>query len=75
MGLLDRLRGGHGESSRHVEAEATTQPVCLLGGQDDLEVVGELASGCSVGSVWGDRRRPDPPPHCGCAGSRADEPV
>jgi hypothetical protein len=41
MGLLDRLRGGHGESSRHVEAEATSQPVCLLDGHDDLEVVGE----------------------------------
>ncbi len=41
MGLLDRLRGGHGESSRHVEVEATTQPVSLLDGHDDLEVVGE----------------------------------
>jgi hypothetical protein len=43
MGLLDRLRGGRRESSVSTRHEATAVSVSLLGGQDDLEVVGELA--------------------------------
>jgi hypothetical protein len=43
MGLLDRLRGGRGGSSEPTVVEATAQSVCLLGGHEDLEVVGELA--------------------------------
>jgi hypothetical protein len=75
MGLLDRLRGRR-ESSVPARAETTAVSVSLLGGQDDLEVVGELAYqdalwGLSGGTV-GDRIRP---PHRGGAGSRAYEPV
>src|SRR5436309_8378826 len=43
MGLLDRLGGGRRESSAPTRHEATAVSVSLLGGQDDLEVVGELA--------------------------------
>src|SRR5713101_9175022 len=43
MGLLDRLRGGRRESSVSTRQEVTAVSVSLLGGQDDLEVVGELA--------------------------------
>jgi hypothetical protein len=42
MGLLDRLRGGH-QSSVPEPSVPAIAPVCLLGGQEDLEVVGELA--------------------------------
>lgn len=42
MGLRDRLRARHAASSS-VRAERPTVPVSLLGGQDDLEVVGESA--------------------------------
>lgn len=42
MGLRDRLRTRHRASSS-VQAERSTVPVFLLGGQDDLEVVGESA--------------------------------
>ena len=42
MGLLDRLRGRRG-ASVSAEAEPPAVSVALLGGQDDLEVVGELA--------------------------------
>jgi len=42
MGLLDRLRGGRG-SSVPSRPEAAVVSVFLRGGQDDLEVVGELA--------------------------------
>jgi hypothetical protein len=42
MGLLDRLMGRRG-SSVSARAETPSVPVFLLGGQDDLEVVGELA--------------------------------
>jgi HIRAN domain-containing protein len=60
MGLLDRLRGRR-ESSVPARAETTAVSVSLLGGQDDLEVVGELAYqdalwGLSGGTV-GDRIR------------------
>lgn len=43
MGLLDRLRGGRRESSGPAPVETTVVSVSLLGGQDDLEVVGERA--------------------------------
>jgi len=61
MGLLDRLRGGRRGSSGPVRVEATAVSVSLLGGQDDLEVVGERAYqeilwGLSGGTV-GDRIR------------------
>ena len=60
MGLLDRLRGRR-ESSVPARAETSAVSVSLLGGQDDLEVVGELAYqdalwGLSGGTV-GDRIR------------------
>src|SRR5262249_46572532 len=42
MGLLDRLRGGRGWSAS-ARAAAPGGSVSLLDGQDDLEVVGELA--------------------------------
>ena len=42
MGLLDRLRGGRG-SSVPARLETTAVSVFLRDGQDDLEVVGELA--------------------------------
>ena len=42
MGLLDRLRGGR-KPSASKRAEAPVARVSLLAGQDDLEVVGELA--------------------------------
>jgi hypothetical protein len=42
MGLLDRLRGGRG-SLVAAQAEPRVSAVFLLGGHDDLEVVGELA--------------------------------
>jgi len=42
MGLLDRLRGRRA-SSVPARLETTSVSVSLLGGQDDLEVVGELA--------------------------------
>ena len=43
MGLLDRLRGGRREYSGPAPVETTAVSVSLLGGQDDLEVVGERA--------------------------------
>ncbi len=43
MGLLDRLRGGRRGSSGPARVETTAVSVSLLGGQDDLEVVGERA--------------------------------
>jgi hypothetical protein len=53
MGLLDRLRGSR--------AEAPPVSVFLLGGQDDLEVVGELAYQAALwrlcGGTLGDRVR------------------
>jgi hypothetical protein len=42
MGLLDRLRGGR-KASASERAQAPVARVRLLAGQDDLEVVGELA--------------------------------
>src|SRR5260221_14774582 len=62
MGLLNRLRGGRGSSvSARVEPPAV--PVSLLGGQDDLEVVGELAYQAVLwrlcGGTVGDRVRCD----------------
>ena len=42
MGLLDRLRSGR-QPSVPEGSGPTTASVCLLGGQEDLEVVGELA--------------------------------
>jgi hypothetical protein len=62
MGLLDRLRGGR-ESSVPVRAETSAVSVYLLGGQDDLEVVGELAYQAVLwrlcGGTLGDRVRSD----------------
>ena len=62
MGLLDRLRGGRG-SSMPVRAETSAVSVYLLGGQDDLEVVGELAYQAVLwrlcGGTLGDRVRCD----------------
>ena len=43
MGLLDRLRSGRREPSVSTRHEATAVSASLLDGQDDLEVVGELA--------------------------------
>jgi len=62
MGLLDRLKGGRGPSVPGRTAAAVA-PVCLLGGQEDLEIVGELAYQADLwqlcrGSV-GDRIRCD----------------
>ena len=62
MGLLDRLRGGRG-SSMPVRAGTSAVSVYLLGGQDDLEVVGELAYQAVLwrlcGGTLGDRVRCD----------------
>jgi hypothetical protein len=62
MGLLDRLRGGR-VSSVPVRAEMAAVSVCLLGGQDDLEVVGELVYQAALwrlcGGILGDRVRCD----------------
>ena len=60
MGLLNRLRGGR-SSSGPARLETTTVSAPLLDGQDDLEVVGELAYqdvlwGLAGGTV-GDRIR------------------
>jgi hypothetical protein len=58
MGLLDRLKGGRGPL---VPVRAVT--VSLLGGQDDLEVVGELAYQAALwrlcGGTPGDQIRRD----------------
>lgn len=43
MGLLDRLRGVRRGSAGPARVETTAVSVSLLGGQDDLEVVGERA--------------------------------
>ncbi len=64
MGLLNRLRGGRGSSvSARVEPPAV--PVSLLGGQDDLEVVGELAYQAGLwrlcGGTVGDMPEPTNP--------------
>lgn len=63
MGLLDRLRGGHGGSSGPAKANTTTHTVYLLDGHDDLEVVGELAHQDVLwrlsGGTVGDRVRHD----------------
>jgi hypothetical protein len=60
MGLLRRLRGGRG-SSVPARLETTAVSVSLLGGQDDLEVVGELAYQDALwrlsGGTVGDRIR------------------
>jgi hypothetical protein len=60
MGLLDRLRGGRA-SSVPARLETTSVSVSLLGGQDDLEVVGELAYQDGLwrlsGGTLGDRIR------------------
>lgn len=60
MGLLDRMRGGRGPSVS-TRLEATAASVSLLGGQDDLEVVGELAYQEALwrlsGGILGDRIR------------------
>ena len=62
MGLLDRVRGRRG-SSVPVRAETGTATVSLLNGQDDLEVVGELAYQAALwrlcGGTLGDRVRCD----------------
>src|ERR1043166_9129765 len=62
MGLLDRMRGRHG-SSVPVRAKPAAATVSLLGGQDDLEVVGELAYQVGLwrlcGRTLGDRVRCD----------------
>src|SRR5260221_8102696 len=61
MGLLDRLKGRG--SSISAPAEPRAVPVSLLGGQDDLEVVGELAYQAVLwrlcGGTVGDRVRCD----------------
>src|SRR5690348_3570504 len=61
MGLLDRLRGGRRESSMPMRHEATAVSVSVPGGQDDLEVVGELAYQDALwrlsGGMLGDRIR------------------
>ena len=61
MGLLDRLRGGRRESSVPAWHDATAVSVSLLGGRDDLEVVGELAYQDALwrlsGATPGDRIR------------------
>lgn len=58
MGLLDRLRGGRTSS---VSERAPVASVSLLGGQEDLEVVGELAYQSALwqlcGGTVGDRVR------------------
>jgi HIRAN domain len=61
MGLLDRLRSRRRESSVSTRHEAAAVSVSLLGGQDDLEVVGELAYQDALwrlsGGTLGDRIR------------------
>ena len=61
MGLLDRLKSGRREASVSRRHEATAVSVSLLGGQDDLEVVGELAYQDALwrlsGGTFGDRIR------------------
>jgi hypothetical protein len=61
MGLLDRLRAGRRESSVSTRHEATAVSVSVLDGQDDLEVVGELAYQDALwrlsGGTLGDRIR------------------
>jgi hypothetical protein len=61
MGLLDRLRSGRREASASTRHEATAVSVSVLGGQDDLEVVGELAYQDALwrlsGGTLGDRIR------------------
>ena len=61
MGLWDRLRGGRRESSVSTRYETTAVSVSVLGGQDDLEVVGELAYQDALwrlsGATLGDRIR------------------
>src|SRR5216683_890672 len=62
MGLLDRLRGARG-SLVSAQVEPLAAPVSLLGGQDDLEVVGELAYQAALwrlcGGTVGERVRRD----------------
>jgi len=62
MGLLDRLRGRRGASAS-AQAEPPAVSAALLGGQDDLEVVGELAYQDALwrlcGGTIGDRIRCD----------------
>src|SRR5260370_25977022 len=62
MGLLDRLRGGR-RSLVSAQVEPLAAPVSLLGGQDDLEVVGELAYQAALwrlcGGTVGGKGRPD----------------
>jgi HIRAN domain-containing protein len=61
MGLLDRLRGGSRGSSGPTRVKAPAVSVSLLGGQDDLEVVGELVYQDALwrlsGGTVGDRIR------------------
>src|SRR5690348_6253660 len=61
MGLLERLRAARRGSLGPVQVEATAVSVSLLGGQDDLEVVGELAYQNALwrlsGGTLGDRIR------------------
>jgi len=62
MGLLDRMRGGR-VSSVAAQAERRASAVFLLGGYDDLEVVGELAYQSALwrlcGGTIGERVRCD----------------
>jgi hypothetical protein len=53
MGLLDRLRGGGRAPTLSVHAGTPNVPVRLLGGQDDLEVVGELAYQAALWQLCG----------------------
>src|SRR5215472_4809177 len=61
MGLLDRLKSRRREVSVSTRHEATAVSVSLLGGQDDLEAVGELAYRDALwrlsGGILGDRIR------------------
>src|SRR6266699_2899069 len=61
MGLLDRLKSRRREASVSTQHEAAAVSVSLLGGQDDLEVVGELAYQDALwrlsGGTLGDRIR------------------
>ncbi len=61
MGLLDRLKSRRREASVSTRHEAAAVSVSLLGGQDDLEVVGELAYQDALwrlsGGTLGDRIR------------------
>jgi len=62
MGLLDRLRG-RSKSSDSLVADPSPMPIFVLGGDDDLEVVGELAYQAALwrlsGGILGDRVRAD----------------